>query len=55
LIRIPLVAYQAADMVATPLADYTLQEGVVGAIDLYTPEIRRYEGTAFVGMGGMII
>ena len=55
LIRIPLVAYQTADMVATPLVDYTLQEGVVGALNLYTPEIRRYEETALVGLGGMII
>ena len=55
LIRIPLVAYQAADMVATPLADYALKEGGIGALDLFTPEIRRYEETALVGLGGMII
>ena len=55
LIRIPVIAYQAADIVATELATYALQEGVVGALDLYTPEIRRYEETALVGMGGMII
>jgi len=55
LVRIPVLAYQAADIVATELATYTLQEGVVGALDLYTPEIRRYEETALVGMGGMII
>ena len=55
LIRIPLVSYRAADIVATELATYALQEGVVGALDLYTPEIRRYEDTALVGMGGMII
>ena len=55
LIRIPLVSYRAADIVATELAFYTLQEGVVGALDLYTPEIRRYEETALVGLGGMII
>jgi len=55
LVRIPFIAYQAADIVATELATYTLQEGVVGALDLYTPEIRRYEETALVGMGGMII
>ena len=55
LIRIPVIAYQAADIVATELATYTLQEGVVGALDLYTPEIRRYEETALVGMGGMRI
>ena len=55
LIRIPVIAYQAADIVATEFATYTLQEGVVGALDLFTPEIRRYEDTALVGMGGMII
>ena len=55
LVRIPIIGYTLADMVATELADYTLQEGVVGALDLYTPEIRRYEETALVGMGGMII
>ena len=55
LIRIPLVAYQAADAVATPLADYALKEGGIGALNLYTPEIRRYEDTALVGMGGRII
>jgi len=55
LVRIPVLAYQAADIVSTELAAYTLQEGVVGALDLYTPEIRRYEDTALVGLGGMII
>ena len=55
LVRIPIVAYSLADIVGTELATYTLQEGVVGALDLYTPEIRRYEETALVGMGGMII
>jgi len=55
LVRIPIIAFQAADIVATELATYTLQEGVVGALDLYTPEIRRYEDTALVGMGGMRI
>ena len=54
-IRIPIIGYQLADIVATELATYTLQEGVVGALNLYTPEIRRYEDTALVGMGGMII
>ena len=54
-VRIPLIGFQAADIVGTELASYTLQEGVVGALDLYTPEIRRYEDTALVGMGGMII
>jgi hypothetical protein len=54
-IRIPVIGFQAADIVATELATYTLQEGVVGALDLFTPEIRRYEETALVGMGGMRI
>ena len=55
LVRIPVVAYQAADIVGTELAIRTIEAGGVGAIDLYTPEIRRYEQTALVGMGGMII
>ena len=55
LVRIPIIGFQAADIVATELATYTLQEGVVGALDLYTPEIRQSEETALVGMGGMII
>ena len=55
LVRIPIIGYSLADIVATELATYTLQEGVVGALDLYTPEIRRYEDTALVGMGGMVI
>jgi len=55
LIRIPIIAYTAADIVATELANYSLQEGVIGALNLYTPEIRRYEETALVGMGGMVI
>ena len=55
IIRIPVIAYQAADIVGTELAIRTIEAGGVGAIDLYTPEIRRYEDTALVGMGGMII
>ena len=55
LVRIPVVAFQAADIVATELAIRTIESGGVGAIDLYTPEIRRYEQTALVGMGGMVI
>ena len=55
LIRIPLIAYQAADLVGTELAIIAIEAGGVGAIDLFTPEIRRYEDTALVGMGGMII
>lgn len=54
-IRVPLIGFTAAEIVATELADFTLQEGVVGALDLYTPQIRRFEETALVGMGGMII
>ena len=55
LVRIPVIAYTVADIVATELAIRTIEAGGVGAIDLYTPEIRRYEDTALVGMGGMII
>jgi len=55
MVRIPVIAYQAADIVATELAIRTIESGGVGAIDLYTPEIRRYEQTALVGMGGMVI
>jgi hypothetical protein len=55
LVRIPLIGFQAADIVATELAIRTIEAGGVGAIDLYTPEIRRYEDTALVGMGGMRI
>jgi hypothetical protein len=54
-IRVPLIGFTAAEIVATELADFTLQEGVVGALDLYTPEIRRFEETALVGLGGMRI
>jgi len=54
-IRVPLIGFTAEEIVATELADFTLQEGVVGALDLYTPEIRRFEETALVGMGGMRI
>ena len=55
LVRIPVIAFQAADIVATELAIRTIEAGGAGAIDLFTPEIRRYEDTALVGMGGMII
>ena len=55
LVRIPVMAFQAADIVGTELAIRTIEAGGVGAIDLYTPEIRRYEQTALVGMGGMVI
>ena len=54
-IRIPVIGFQLADIVATELAVRTIEAGGVGAIDLFTPEIRRYEDTALVGMGGMII
>jgi hypothetical protein len=54
-IRIPIIAYTAADLVANTLATATIEAGGVGALDLYTPEIRQYEDTALVGMGGMII
>jgi len=55
LVRIPIIAYQAADIVGTELAIRAIEAGGVGAIDIFTPEIRRYEETALVGLGGMII
>ena len=55
LVRIPVLAYQAADIVGTELAIRAIEAGGVGALDIFTPEIRRYEDTALVGMGGMII
>jgi hypothetical protein len=55
LVRIPIMSFQAADIVATELAIRTIEAGGAGAIDLFTPEIRRYEDTALVGMGGMRI
>ena len=55
LVRVGMIAYQAADIIGTELAVRTIEAGGVGAIDLFTPEIRRYEDTALVGMGGMII
>ena len=55
LVRVGVVAFTAAEIVATELAVRTIEAGGVGALDLYTPEIRRYEDTALVGMGGMII
>ena len=55
LVRIPVIAFQVADIVATELAIRTIEAGGAGAIDLFTPEIRRYEETALVGMGGMSI
>ena len=55
LVRIPVIAFQVADIVAEELAIRTIEAGGVGAIDLYTPEIRRYEETALVGLGGMRI
>jgi len=55
LVRIPVIAFTAADIVATEFAIRTIEAGGAGAIDLFTPEIRRYEDTALVGMGGMRI
>ena len=54
-IRIPIIGFQLADIVAAELAVRTIEAGGAGAIDLYTPEIRRYEDTALVGLGGMVI
>ena len=36
-------------------AEKTIEAGGAGALELFTPEIRTYENTALVGMGGMII
>lgn len=55
LVRVGTIGFTLADVVATELANYTLKEGVVGGLDLFTPEIRRFEETALVGLGGMII
>jgi len=55
LVRIPVIGFQAADIVGTELAIRTIEAGGVGALELFTPEIRRYEQTALVGMGGMRI
>jgi len=49
------LGYTAADLIGTTFAIRTIEAGGAGAIDLFTPEIRRYEATALVGMGGMII
>lgn len=54
-LRIPILGFTVAELVATELAIATIEAGGVGALDLYTPEIRRYEETALVGMGGMRI
>lgn len=54
-VRVGLIGFRAAEIVATELADFTLKEGVVGGLDLFTPEIRRFEETALVGLGGMRI
>lgn len=55
LVRPVLIGAEAATIVAPWLAEKTIEAGGVGALELYTPEIRRYEETALVGMGGMII
>jgi hypothetical protein len=54
-IRPVFMGAQLAVDVSEVLVDYTLEEGVVGGIDLFTPEIRRFEETALVGLGGRII
>jgi hypothetical protein len=54
-IRPVFMGAQLAANVSEVLVDYTLAEGVVGGLDLYTPEIRRFEETALVGLGGRII
>ena len=55
LVRVGVIGFTTAEIVASELAVRTIEAGGVGAIDLFTPEIRRYEDTALVGMGGMII
>lgn len=55
LVRIPIIGFTAAEIVGTELAIRTIEAGGVGALDIFTPEIRRYEDTALVGMGGMVI
>ena len=54
-IRLGVIGFTVADIVATELAVRTIEAGGVGAIDLFTPEIRRFEETALVGLGGMKI
>ena len=54
-IRLGVIGFTIADIVATQLAVRTIEAGGVGAIDLFTPEIRRFEETALVGLGGMKI
>ncbi len=54
-IRVGVIGFTLADVVATELAIRTIEAGGAGAINLFTPEIRRFEETALVGLGGMII
>jgi hypothetical protein len=54
-IRPLFMGARLAANVSEVLVDYTLEEGVVGGLDLFTPEIRRFEETALVGLGGRII
>ena len=54
-IRVGVIGFTLADVVATELAIRTIEAGGAGAINLFTPEIRRYEETALVGLGGMVI
>ena len=54
-IRLGVIGFTLADIVATELAVRAIEAGGVGAIDLFTPEIRRFEETALVGLGGMVI
>jgi hypothetical protein len=55
LVRFPIIGFTAAEFVGTELARRTIEAGGVGALDIFTPEIRRYEETALVGLGGMVI
>lgn len=53
--RSALLGIQSAIVVADFAAQGTIEAGGAGALDLFTPEIRRYEDTALVGLGGRII
>ena len=55
LVRVGVIGFTLADIAAGELATRTIEAGGAGAMNLFTPEIRRYESTALVGMGGMII
>jgi hypothetical protein len=53
--RSALLGFEAAEVVADFAAQGTIEAGGAGALELFTPSIRRYEETALVGLGGMKI